>query len=259
MNPRSSQALRLDLPVSADGVETIQEAVVIDLRSQPPVLRLDGGDQLTLEQALPSRWSRAAVRVFDLALVVPAFVVALVPMVVIGLLVAITSRGPALYASTRQTRSGRVFKMWKFRSMVVDADAVLAQYLADDPDARELFERHHKFKKDPRVTKVGRVLRGLSLDELPQLWNVVRGDMSIVGPRPRLDWETERFGTAAATVERVKGGLTGAWQAGGRNDIPFHERLVIEVDYALHRSLWTDAKIVVRTAWQLLKGSPGAY
>ncbi len=244
--------------VDLAGVEHLEEAVIIDLRREPPLLTL-GELELELDDSEPSLRSRFVVRVFDLAVAIPALVVATPVMAAIAAVVAVTSRGPIIYRSSRQTRHGQTFGMIKFRTMVVDADEVLQQYLADDPDARELFERHNKFKSDPRVTRVGRVLRSLSMDELPQLLNVIRGEMSIVGPRPQLDWEAERFGSALPTVQRVKGGITGYWQVHGRSDVTFQERMVMDVDYAVRRTLRGDLGIVRRTVMQLLQGSPGAY
>ena len=246
------------LQLTPPATELLEDSVVIDLREDPPLLSI-GDKTLTLNPSRPSLRQRAIVRSLDLLVAIPIAILALPFMVMIGALVGVTSRGPVLYRSTRQTRNGETFGMIKFRTMVADADEVLAQYLDDDPDARELFERHNKFQKDPRVTRVGRVLRGWSLDELPQFFNVINGEMSIVGPRPRLDWESTRFGVTLPTVERVKGGLTGQWQVNGRSDVTFEERLVMDVDYAIHRRLKSDLKILVKTARQFLQGSPGAY
>lgn len=239
-------------------VEVLEDEVHIDLRGRCPVLTFRDL-QIDLTDTPMSKSDRAGVRALDLLITIPIAMLALPVMVLLALLVAATSRGPVFYKSHRETVGGRVFSMWKFRTMVADADEVLQQYFADNPDAKERFERSNKFKKDPRVTRVGRVLRRLSLDELPQLWNVVKGDMSVVGPRPRFDWESERFGSALPTVERVKGGLTGAWQVSGRSDLTFEERLAIEVEYSLNRTVRRDAAIIAKTALQMLKGSPGAY
>lgn len=247
-----------DVSNVASAIEVLEDDVVIDLRRHPPILTL-GEVTLILDDSTPPAQSRAGVRALDLAIAIPALIVFSPVMAGIAALVAVSSKGPVLYRSSRQTRNGEEFGMLKFRTMVVDADEVLEQYLADDPSARELFERHNKFKRDPRVTRVGRVLRSLSLDELPQLVNVIRGEMSIVGPRPQLHWEAERFGSALATVHRVKGGITGLWQVSGRSDVTFEQRMVMDVDYALRRNAKLDLRILARTIGQLLKGSPGAY
>ncbi len=239
-------------------VELLEHEVSIDLRGRCPVLNFRDLTIDLIDTPVPKS-DRVRVRILDLLITLPVAIVAVPVMLVLSIIVACTSRGPVFYRSHRETSNGDVFSMWKFRTMVADADEVLQQYFADNPDAKELFERNNKFKRDPRVTRVGRVLRRLSLDELPQLWNVIRGDMSVVGPRPRFDWESERFGSALPTVERVKGGLTGAWQVSGRSDLTFEERLAIEVKYATTRSIRHDLKIIAKTALQMLKGSPGAY
>lgn len=245
--------------VPGDGdFESLEDQVMIDLRSEPPLLMFRD-TKVDLITSRTTKRERFSVRLLDVTLASVALAGLFPLMIVIGLVVKATSRGPVLYRSHRETRDGKPFAMFKFRTMVVDADEVLAQYLADDPDAKERFERHNKFKKDPRVTRHGRLLRTLSLDELPQVVNVLRGEMSIVGPRPRLDWESSRFGSALGTVERVKGGMTGQWQVSGRTHLTFEERLALEVEYATTRSLRGDLRIIARTAVQLGQGSPGAY
>ncbi len=252
----------VDLQVLSDSgnplIERLEEHVIVDLRQEPAVL-LYGDASVELDPSLPSRQERLAVRALDLAIAVPAAIVLFPVVVALAAVVGLTSKGPVFYKSNRQTRGGKWFEMLKFRTMVADADLVLEQYFSDNPDAKERFERHNKFKVDPRVTKIGRVLRKFSLDELPQLLNVIRGDMSVVGPRPQLDFEVERFGSARPTVQRVKGGMTGLWQVSGRSHLTFEERLALEVEYATSRSLKGDMAIIAKTAGQMVAGSPGAY
>lgn len=245
---------------SGDGalIERLEEHVIIDLRHEPAVL-LYRDTAVDLDDELPSRAERLKVRALDLAIAIPASIVLFPVVVVVAIIVGLTSKGPVFYKSNRQTRGGRWFEMMKFRTMVADADHVLEQYFSDNPDAKERFERHNKFRVDPRVTRVGQVLRKFSLDELPQLLNVIKGDMSVVGPRPQLDFEVERFGSARPTVQRVKGGMTGLWQVSGRSHLTFEERLALEVEYATTRSLKGDVSIIAKTAGQLVAGSPGAY
>ncbi len=139
--------------------------------------------------------------------------------------------------------------------MFVDADERLASLLASDPEIRATYEKFSKLPHDPRVTAVGAWLRTLSLDELPQLWNVLRGDMSIVGPRPKLPHERELYGDLFAIVCRVKPGLTGLWQVSGRSALDFEQRIVLDVRYALTRTLGQDLSICARTVGQLLRPS----
>ncbi len=243
---------------AAADFERLEDEVVIDLRPTPPVLEFRDRS-ISLDSSTPSMRQRLVIRALDLMIAVPVLVMASPAIVALGALVRLTSKGPVVYRSHRQTRDGKRFDMLKFRTMVSDADEVLEQYFADNPDAKQRFERHNKFRVDPRVTRVGRVMRKLSLDELPQLINVIKGEMSIVGPRPQLDFEAERFGSALPTVQRVKGGMTGLWQVSGRSHLTFEERLALEVEYATSRTLKQDLVIITKTAGQMVNGSPGAY
>ncbi len=237
----------------------LEGELVIDLRSEPPTLVVAGVDHLPLSTEAP-RWSgRFAVRIVDLTIAVPAFIVS-VPIVLI-LLVAVRfdSPGPSLFASRRITRDGRFFDMWKLRTMSIDGDRILDDHFQRHPQDRDAFAAVMKLENDPRVTRLGRVLRRWSLDELPQLFNVIRGDMSIIGPRPLLAEEAERMGPAFPTVVRVKGGLTGLWQVSGRSTLTFEQRVPLDVEYATSRTFRRDVGILLKTVAQLLRGRPGAY
>jgi lipopolysaccharide/colanic/teichoic acid biosynthesis glycosyltransferase len=142
--------------------------------------------------------------------------------------------------------------------MVLDADRILEKFLAERPDLRREWERDHKLKNDPRVTRVGRLLRKTSLDELPQLWNVLMGDMSLVGPRPIVHQEIERYGASFELYTRVKGGLTGLWQVSGRNDTTYDQRVQLDTFYVRNWSVWLDLCILFRTIAVVLFGH-GAY
>ena len=201
---------------------------------------------------------RLTKRALELALIVGTAPLWLPLMALIVLAVAVTSRGPVFYGQERLGRDGRTFRAWKFRSMVRDADAVLARYLAAHPELRAEWERDHKLKCDPRVTAVGRLLRPLSLDELPQFFNVLRGEMALVGPRPIVSSEVAKYGDVFDLYRRVRPGLTGLWQVSGRNDLSYSERVAIDAYYVRNWSPWLDAWIIARTVRVVLLRD-GAY
>ena len=187
-------------------------------------------------------------RLFDVV-VAGALLVLLMPLfVVVAALVKATSRGPVLYRSERVGLGERRFEMLKFRTMVPDADDRLAAVLAADPCLALEFEVHRKLANDPRVSSIGRVLRPTGLDELPQLINVIRGEMSMVGPRPITRREAEEFGGHVSLVWSVKPGITGPWQIGGRSETSYDERVAIDVDYACTWTVRGDIALLARTA-----------
>ncbi|WP_246175327.1 sugar transferase [Paracoccus limosus] len=153
-----------------------------------------------------------------------------------------------IFGHERVGRDGRHFRCFKFRSMVPDAETRLRELLERDPAARAEWEEHHKLDNDPRITRLGQTLRRTSLDELPQLWNVLRGDMSLVGPRPVTPTElTERYGDHAGAYQTVRPGVTGAWQVSGRNNLSYEQRVRLDRDYARDHSLTGDLSILIRT------------
>jgi lipopolysaccharide/colanic/teichoic acid biosynthesis glycosyltransferase len=168
--------------------------------------------------------------------------------------VRLDSPGPALYRRRVLGRSGKPFDALKFRTMVVDADRLLNE----QAELRAAFERGFKLTNDPRVTRIGRFLRRLSLDELPQLVNVLRGEMSLIGPRMIVAEEAARYGAWQLNLLTVKPGLTGPWQVQGRADIPYAERVRLSQEYIQHYSLWRDALILFKTFIALLR-TKGAY
>lgn len=147
-------------------------------------------------------------------------------------------------------RDGRVFKRCK--SMVVDAETKLWDYLAEHPEAAEEWERDHKLENDPRITPVGSFLRKTSLDELPQIWNVVRGEMSFVGTRPVVRSELHKYGAHRAAYTSVQPGVTGMWQVAGRNDVSYEERVQLDVDYVKNHNMLLDISLIVRTVTTML-------
>jgi Undecaprenyl-phosphate galactose phosphotransferase WbaP len=166
--------------------------------------------------------------------------------------------GPAFYGHKRVGLRGRYFSCYKFRSMVLNSDKVLKQLLADDPVAREEWQRDFKLKNDPRITRIGAFLRRTSLDELPQLWNVLKGDMSLVGPRPVIEEELQRYGNKLRYYLFVRPGITGLWQISGRNDVDYSERISFDTWYTKNWCLWYDIAILLRTVKVVFEGR-GAY
>lgn len=174
---------------------------------------------------------------------------------VIGVLWLLVRRdgGPGFFGHQRVGRDGRLFQCWKLRSMVPDAGARLAQHLAENPSAAALWARDFKLDSDPRVTRFGDFLRRSSLDELPQLWNVLRGDMSLVGPRPVTAAEYASYGRSQGYYRRLRPGLTGLWQVSGRNDTGYRARVALDVGYYWRASLLLDLRILVATAGVVLR------
>lgn len=197
-------------------------------------------------------------RLADLSIVIAGGIICLPMIVIIAALVKLSSRGPVVFCHERISYNGRRFKAWKFRTMFKDADVVLDQYLAADPEIRKEWEENHKLRNDPRVTKVGRWLRKTSLDELPQLWNIVRGEMSLVGPRPIVEEEIKKYGENFGLYTRVVPGLTGLWQVSGRNNTTYDERVHLDSYYVRNWSPWMDIYILARTIKVVLRRD-GAY
>lgn len=156
-------------------------------------------------------------------------------------------KGPLFYEQLRYGKNGKVFKLYKFRSMCIGADKKLKEYLENNDEAREEFEKTHKLQNDPRITKIGNFLRKSSLDELPQMINILKGDMSFVGPRPVVEKEVEEYGTNKDKFLSVRPGLTGYWQVNGRSNTTYEERMKMELYYVDNCSLWLDIKIFFKT------------
>jgi Undecaprenyl-phosphate galactose phosphotransferase WbaP len=166
---------------------------------------------------------------------------------VLSIVVKASSKGPVLFRQKRIGRGRRMFDCLKFRTMYTDAEQRLEEMLASDAALREEWLRYARIPDDPRVTRVGRFLRRFSLDEWPQLWNVLRGEMALVGPRPYLPVESDRIGESLDTIVRVRPGMTGLWQVSGRTSLPFKERLTLDEFYIRNWSLWMDLSILLRT------------
>lgn len=197
-------------------------------------------------------------RLLDLIVVLATSPVALVLGAMIALSMRLTTPGPVLIEHRRVGRRGRPIVVRKFRSMVVDADDVLARLLATDPDARREWDERQKLRNDPRVTNVGKFLRRTSLDELPQLWNVLEGSMSLVGPRPVTKDELHRYGPAVQRYLSVTPGLTGLAQISGRSELSYEERVKVDARYVRTWSIWLDLEILARSVGAILSGR-GAF
>lgn len=181
------------------------------------------------------------------------------PMIcLIILVVRFSGPGPVFYADERIGRRGRRIRIYKFRTMVDDSERVLREYLAENADARKEWDQTKKLRNDPRITRIGQWLRRTSLDELPQIWNVFKGDMSLVGPRPILVEEVEGYGRVFTLYTSVRPGITGLWQVSGRNNTSYRQRVYLAAYYVRNRNLLLDAYIVARTPWAVVSRK-GAY
>ena len=207
-------------------------------------------------QAVRGRWDDGVKRCADILIAAVALLLASPLLVVVFFLVRLTSRGPGFYRQERVGAGHRTFRMYKFRTMVVDCEQEIHREYVTRMLAGGVAPVNglYKLASDPRITRVGGFLRRTSLDELPQLLNVLRGDMSLVGPRPALPWEADMFPQWAAARFTVRPGLTGLWQVSGRNHLTMTEGLALDVDYVKRGGFWRDLKILVLTIPAVLKG-----
>ncbi len=210
-----------------------------------------------LRNNLANPLHRACKRAFDL--VAASLLLVLLSPVLLALAWQVKrDGGPAFFGHKRIGQGGKTFKCWKFRSMVVNAQEVLQELLATDAQARAEWEKEFKLKNDPRISRIGRFIRKTSLDELPQLWNVIKGEMSLVGPRPVIQAELERYGDDVTYYLEACPGVTGLWQVSGRNDVDYDTRVYLDAWYVKNWSLWTDISILFKTVGVVL-GRDGAY
>jgi lipopolysaccharide/colanic/teichoic acid biosynthesis glycosyltransferase len=198
-------------------------------------------------------------RGLDVAVAMLGLLAAAPAMIAIALAIRVVHGGPVIYRHRRVGRGGAAFDCLKFRTMVRDADHALAAHLARSPAARSEWEAMRKLRDDPRVLgRTGRFLRRTSLDELPQIWNVLKGEMSLVGPRPIVSEELVHYAAQSHWYLAVRPGLTGPWQVGGRSDTSYAARVRLDLHYARNPSLWRDLRILLQTVRVLLSGT-GAY
>jgi lipopolysaccharide/colanic/teichoic acid biosynthesis glycosyltransferase len=198
-------------------------------------------------------------RLFDVVFSLSVLILFSPVYVILGLLVLFSSPGSVFYVQERVGINYKKFRCFKFRTMVENADQLLDE-LMENPEIRSEFEDNFKLKQDPRITKIGNFLRITSLDEFPQFWNVLKGDMSVVGPRPLVVEELPRYGHSIDKVLTIKPGITGLWQVSGRNDIPYPKRVQMDVYYVNFHNFWMDLWIVFKTIKVVLfPNNNGAY
>lgn len=188
-----------------------------------------------------------AKRLFDIVFSLTVLILFSPIYLLLAALIALSSSGPIFYVQERVGKNYKRFNCIKFRTMVANADEMLLEIMQTSPHLRQEFEDNFKLKYDPRITWIGRFLRITSLDEFPQFWNVLMGDMSVVGPRPLVVEELPKYGAQIETVLTIRPGITGLWQVSGRNDIPYPQRIRIDVYYANFRHFWMDLWIIVKT------------
>ena len=212
---------------------------------------------LRIPNKLAKRSTRLMKRTFDIV-VSSLLLILLAPLFLVLFLMIRKEGGKAVYSQVRVGRNRKVFKCYKLRTMVVNSQQVLRELLAKDEEAREQWNKEFKLKNDPRITPIGKILRKTSLDELPQLWNVFKGEMSLVGPRPVTRQELKYYGDDLIYYEMVRPGLSGLWQVSGRNDIGYATRVYLDAWYVKNWSLWNDIVILAKTVNIVLRRK-GAY
>ena len=190
-------------------------------------------------------------RGIDIIIGIVGLIICLPFFVIIAILVKIDSDGPIFFKHKRVGKHGKELKIYKFRTMIRDAESAMKYFT---PEQKKEFEENFKLENDPRVTRVGKFLRKTSLDELPQIINILKGEMSIIGPRPVVESELEKYGKDKQKLLSVAPGLTGNWAANGRSDVSYEERIALELDYIENRSLWLDLKIFFKTIGSVLTG-----
>lgn len=210
--------------------------------------------EFKLPRAYTSSARALSKRALDVLGAAAGLLLALPLGLLIALLIKLDSRGPVLFMQTRMGRHGRYFKMVKFRTMHIDAEDRLGELLRANPVLKKEYETYHKIQDDPRMTRLGQLLRKYSLDELPQLWNILKGEMSLVGPRPYLPRERHKMNGAERVILNVTPGLTGFWQVYARNGVCFQERIKMDVHYIRIRSIRMDTHLLLRTVSVVLNG-----
>jgi Undecaprenyl-phosphate galactose phosphotransferase WbaP len=223
-----------------------------------PHRELDGLSGVQLQQNLMLPLPRVTKRLMDFFAALVVGILLLPLLFYIAVAVKLSSRGRVIYGHERIGRGGRRFRAWKFRTMFENAGDVLEYYLEQHPELREEWEQDQKLRYDPRVTRIGRFIRKTSLDELPQLWNVILGEMSLVGPRPIVTNEVPKYGPYYELYTIVKPGITGLWQVSGRNNTTYDERVQLDAYYVRNWSPWLDVYLLLKTV-RIVLFAKGAY
>ncbi len=208
-----------------------------------PVLQ---GDR-RISRSLQSLDGELFKRLFDILFSLSVLILFAPVYLLLAFSIALSSSGPIFYVQERVGKNRKRFYCLKFRTMVENADDILLEIMEKSPHLRQEFEDNFKLKQDPRITWIGRFLRMTSLDEFPQFWNVLKGDMSVVGPRPLVEEELPRYGRHINKILTIRPGITGLWQVSGRNDIPYPRRVQIDLYYANDKNLWMDMWIIFKT------------
>ncbi|MGJ7546322.1 sugar transferase [Variovorax sp. LT1R16] len=221
----------------------------LDNLTTPLQAALPGGRESGAEDRrfCPSPWQRVIKRSLDVVGALMFFIFLGPVYLCIALAVRLRMGGPVHYSQQRLGHGGRAFRFYKFRSMCVDSDEMLARHLASDPAAQLQWRRYQKLDNDPRITPLGHFLRRASLDELPQFWNVLKGDMSLVGPRPCMERQRNLYGRHWERYCDMRPGITGLWQVSGRNRLTYAQRVELDMVYASEWSLWLDIQIIAST------------
>jgi len=213
---------------------------------------------LEVRQNLFSEFEQGIKRIMDIGLVLCALPVIALLFILLAVLIRLDTPGPVIYTQKRVGKEGKEFTIWKFRTMVINAEQALNKYLDKHPRLQMEWNENQKIRNDPRVTAVGKILRRTSLDELPQFLNILRGDMSLVGPRPIVQEEIQYYSDKYHLISKVKPGLTGLWQISGRNDLNYEERVNLDEYYVRNWSVWMDIYIIASTFKAVATGK-GAY
>jgi len=219
---------------------------------------IDGILTVQTEQQLLLSHNIVLKRIFDIVLSSVGGLVFLPLCILIAILIKLDSPGPVIYTHSRRGKGGKLFELHKFRTMHQNSKEMLEKMLRENPDLQKEWQENFKLKKDPRITRIGMLLRKTSLDELPQLWNVLKGEMSLIGPRPIIDDEIEKYGDNYALLASVKPGLSGLWQISGRSETDYEERVAMDIYYIQSWSLWLDLYILFKTFAAVIEGK-GAY
>ena len=217
-----------------------------------------GNFAVEIKHTLLFPWTRRAKRALDLLLTVMGGLLISPLLIALAILIKVDSPGPVFYGHRRLGAGGKHFRCWKFRTMYTNAEELLDEFMQGNPHLRAEWELTFKLRDDPRVTRIGRFLRKTSLDELPQLWNVLLGEMSLVGPRPIVDAEIPKYGVVYELYRRIRPGISGFWQVSGRSDTSYAERVKLDAYYVHNWSVWLDLVILARTVRSVVLGR-GAY